>query len=188
MKMLLLVGCIVLSTVRCAIATPQVNDKIVISNHQYGIFQMPMSAYWYLDDEAPAGRIRLPPFETTSSANWRGYTAKWSISRGKLYLDNVEGQIAGKKVSDRNLIDKRFPIHARWFSGSIFISVGDFNDETNEFEYVLEFKVTDGNVVETVYHESLSIPMTWNGQPYVQSAKNEGTGSTKPEVPKATTP
>ena len=144
-------------------ATPQVNDLLHVGGHTYGIFQFPMSGYWHLKGEAPEGRVLLPEFEVTSSANWRGYVAEWSVARAKLYLVTIKGQIDGRHVRNRQIIEKRFPVHARWYTGSIFVSVGDFNAATGTFDYVLEFRIKKGDVVATAYHETLAIPMTWNG-------------------------
>lgn len=78
-------------------------------------------------------------------------------------------------VRDRQIIKKRFPIHARWFTGKIFVSVGDFDDGNNAFEYVLEFNIKDGNVRSTTFHESLKIPMTRNGLPDARAPDEDGT-------------
>ena len=163
MKSLVLSVVIGLLAAQIVSATPQVNDVIHVGGHTYGIFQFPMSGYWHLEGKAPGGRVPLPEFEVTSSANWRGYVAEWSIARRKLYLVSVKGQIDGRQVHNRQIIEKRFPVHARWYTGSIFVSVGDFNAATGTFDYVLEFRIKKGDVVATAYHETLSIPMTWNG-------------------------
>jgi hypothetical protein len=116
-------------------------------------------------------------FEVTSSANWRGYTAEWSISRGRLHLLSIEGQIDGKKVRDRQIIKRRFPVHAKWFTGKIFVAVGDFDNDEHAFDFVIEFTIEDGNVRSTSFHETLKIPLTWNGMPYARPPAGNGTES-----------
>jgi acetyl esterase/lipase len=156
----------------CLIATQsalasigRAKDTLVLGNKTFEISQLPMSAYWHVDEGPANGRVPLPKFEFTGSGNWRGYIAQWSISRGKLRLLSVEGQIAGKKVRNTQIIETRFPIHARWYTGKIFVPVGDFDDSQKAFEHVLEFSIKDGNVVANSYHEFLSFPTTWNGLP-----------------------
>ncbi|WP_037251670.1 hypothetical protein [Rhodopirellula europaea] len=166
MRIILLFAAAMLSATTPAYATVQVNDQVIVGGNTYGIFQLPMLGLWYYSDEEPDGREPIPNFEMRSSANSRGYRAIFSISCDKLYLQSIEGQIDGEEVSDRQIIPKRFPIHAHWYTGSIFISVGDYDQLTNELEYVIEFLIKRGRVVSTKYHESIKskrLPMTWNG-------------------------
>lgn len=93
MKMLLVTMALCFVVARCALATPQANDTIVVGSKTYGIFQLPMSGYWHRDDEPAEGRLPFPKFEVASSADWRGYLAKWAISRGRLHLLSIEGQL-----------------------------------------------------------------------------------------------
>lgn len=153
---------------RYALATPQANDTVVIGGNTYGIFQLPMSGYWHHDDEVAKGRLPFPKFELAPSGNYRGYIAEWSISGGKLHLLSIEGQLDGKLVRDRQIIKKRLPIHANWFTGKIYVPVGDYNDEKRGFELVLEFTIEDGEVRSTAFHDSLKISMAWNGLPSVR--------------------
>ncbi len=175
MKTLLLTFALCFVVTQGAHATPQANDSIVIGGNSYGIFQLPMSGYWRYDFEPADARLPFPKFEFTSFANWRGYIAQWSISRGKLHLRSVEGRVAGKMVRDRQIIEKSFPVHARWFTGKIFVSIGDFDDGNKAFEYVLEFNIKEGDVRSTTFHESLKIPMTWNGLPDARPPDEDGT-------------
>lgn len=175
MKTLLLTIALIFVVAQCALATPQANDTVVIGGNKYSIFQLPMSGYWHRDDEAAEGRLPFPKFEASSSGNWRGYIAEWSISRGQLHLLSIEGQLDGKKVLDRQIIKKRFPIHANWFTGKIYVAVGDYDDEKHAFDFVLEFTIEDGNVRSTAFHKSLKIPMTWNGLPNVSPPEKAGT-------------
>lgn len=162
-----------LLTTSWAFASPQANDIIRIGATKYGIFQIPMSEYWYRDGEEPKGRVPIPKFDFVTFNNWKGYYAQWSLGRDKLYLIKLKAQINGKKVRNEEIIEKRFPVHARWYTGSVFISVGDYDDTKNAFDYVIEFKIKDGNVTGTTYYESLSIPMTLNGIPDVRSGQDE---------------
>jgi hypothetical protein len=102
-------------------ATEQANDTLTLGGNTYGIFQLPMSGYWHLEGEDPRGRQPLPPFEFTSPANWRGYVAEWAISHDKLQLIGIEGQIEGNQLRNRQILDKQFPVYARWFTGKIYI-------------------------------------------------------------------
>ena len=172
MKTLLLAFLLSFVVVSDLLATPQANDTIVIGGNTYGIFQRPMTAYWHHADEQAEGRQPFPKFEVTSTANWRGYIAKWSLSRGKLFLRNLEGQVDGKQVQNRQIIKERFPVHATWYTGKVFVAVGDFNEEDQAFDYVLQFTIKNGTVSSTAWHESLPIPATWNGLPRVSPDKS----------------
>lgn len=147
-----------------ASATDQANDSIVIGGKTYGIFQLPMNGYWRYEDEKPDDRQPIPPFETPHTANWRGYTAWFSITNGRLYLDSIKGRLGGKDVADRDILDKRFPRRANWYSGSIFVSVGGYDEMSKRFRYVIEFEIERGKIMATRYRESRRIPTTWNGQ------------------------
>ncbi|WP_146533049.1 hypothetical protein [Rubripirellula reticaptiva] len=113
MKSIFILAVVVLGTARPACATIQANDSVVIGGNTCGVFQLPMSELWYYPDEEPAGRKPIPKFEMRDTANSRGYRAKFAISRGRLFLNSIEGTIDGREVLNDEIIPKRFPIHDR---------------------------------------------------------------------------
>ena len=149
--------------VTTACATRQLNDRVAINGKTYGVFQIPMNGFWRYEDEEPDNRDLFAQFDANNSANWRGYLAKFSIANGRLYLDSIKGRIDGNEVADRDIIDKRFPVRAHWYTGSIFVSIGGFDALSKRFLYVIEFSIERGKVVATHYISFRQIPMTWNG-------------------------
>jgi len=66
--------------------------------------------------------IQYPKFESTAD---RGYTAEWEVREDTLFLTSLEGRIDGKQVGLTDVFpDKKAPISATWFSGSIILPLG----------------------------------------------------------------
>ena len=66
-----------------------------------------------------------PKFDMDSTANWKGYGAKWGIKEDTLFLTSLDGRIGGKEVEISDLFPgKKPPIPATWFSGTIIIPRG----------------------------------------------------------------
>ncbi|GIX00835.1 MAG: hypothetical protein KatS3mg111_4385 [Pirellulaceae bacterium] len=167
----LIVAVVAASTVN---ATEQALDRLVLSGHEYGIEQQPMLGLWHSEDWKSEGDQPMPEFEVTSSANWRGYVATFSISDDKLILLDIEAQIDGKPATGRDLLKKRLPVVARWYTGSIFVPVGEFDYDAQASQYVIEFIVDKGSVTDTRYHQSIKIPVTWNGKPRSPKSDKKG--------------
>ena len=122
-------------------------------------------AFGILARESPRkGRHRPPTFDFTSTANWDGYIAKWFIRDKQLFLSTITGRIQGKDVKDQEILSGgRFPRHATWFTGNIYLPIGDFNDEKKEHESVLVFKIEKGDVKAMTFFPSTKIKPTWDG-------------------------
>jgi hypothetical protein len=163
MKHLLLVVVLSFAIATPAFATVQAIDSVKIGGETYGIFQIPMNGFWRYEHEEPDDRELIPSFQAPHTANHRGYIAQFAIANGQLYLDSIKGRIDGRDVSDHEIVNKRFPIRAHWYTGSIFISVGGYDPLEERFRYVIEFSIERGKVVATRYSELRRIPMTWNG-------------------------
>ncbi len=99
---------------------------------------------------------------TTSTANYRGYIARWAITGGQLYLQGFSGEAEdgfGPSVKSKRpkqmigMIDVHevdTPVPASWISGDLFCPSGDapgtrWSDFTPE-EFLL-FRVVRGRVV-----------------------------------------
>jgi hypothetical protein len=148
-----------------ALATPQKVDTLRYGVHTFPISEMPMLGLWHVGDgEPPQGKSRPPSFEVTSSANWSGYSAEWGIARGKLLLFSISGRIKGKQVRNKAILpNESFPAVATWFTGKIHLPVGDFNEDTQEYESVIVFEIDKGVVRSKQYLPAARLPRTWNG-------------------------
>ncbi len=146
-----------------ASATEQMRDRIVINGNSFALNQALMRSLWHKHGEEPAGREPMPAFTARSTANWRGYFAMFAIEDGKLYLTRIDGRILGKELTNDEIIPKPFPVHADWYTGSVFVSIGGFETRSTGYRYVIEFSIEKGNVVETRYSDARQIPPTWNG-------------------------
>ncbi|MFG0253719.1 MAG: hypothetical protein ACF787_01260 [Rhodopirellula sp. JB053] len=182
MKRLLVLLCLSAILATQAHATQQINDRLVVNGKTYGIFQLPMNGYWRREDEPADDRKVHPLFDATNSSNWRDYVATFAIANGRLYLNSIEGRINGEDVADREIIEKRFPVRAHWYTGSIFISVGGYDMSSKRFEYVIEFAIERGKLVRTRYTESRRIPMTWNG---LAPSQSTGSGTEPSDAPES---
>lgn len=73
----------------------------------------------------------VPPFEASSTANWRGYVARWRVTEGRLYLTGItasvllaNGQLL--EVSGRTALGgRRLPMLADFVSGEWRVFRGD---------------------------------------------------------------
>ena len=171
---------IVLLATSIASATEQVRDRLEINGRTYAIEQQPMLGLWHSVDLKSGGEKPMPKFSVTSSANWRGYVATFSIANDKLYLLEIEAEVGSKPKTGRELIGKRLPTVARWFSGSIFVPVGDYDQDAGASRYVIEFVIDKGLITDTRFFSSLKLPYTWNGRP---DSKPAGTRPSREKVP-----
>ncbi|REK09912.1 MAG: hypothetical protein DWQ37_17555 [Planctomycetota bacterium] len=106
-----------------------------------------------------------PKLEVTSSNNWGGYTAAWRIAGGKLLLDTISGRLDGEAVRDEALLPgKKFPVVATWFTGKLHLPIGDYNEQTQEYEFVIVFDIEKGIVQSKAMSMSARISRTWNGR------------------------
>lgn len=131
-----------------AMASPQILDKLRFGGQTYGIWQSPMTEFWHFGKgDVPKGKVSPPQFEVTSFNNWFGFIAKWEIRNSRLFLVSVHGQVAGQKLKNEALLPNRtFPVEADWFTGRIFLAVGDYSEITNEYEAVIVFNIDRGQV------------------------------------------
>ena len=161
-----LVVCVVAAFVSSmACASPQALDRLEYGGKKYAIHQSPMSGAWHEGEgEPPAGKFRRPTFDFRSFNNWGGYTASWGIRDKKLYLNHIEGRIDGKDVQNEAVLPKkRFPVVARWFTGKIHVSVGGYNQDTEEHEAIVVFEIDKGIVKSMSFVPSGKIVATWDG-------------------------
>lgn len=77
---------------------------------------------------------------------------------------SINGRIKGKDVKDKAILsDMTFPVVATWFTGKIHLPVGDFNEDTQEYESVIVFDVDKGIVKSKTFFPSARLSYSWNG-------------------------
>lgn len=113
-------------------ATPQAFDRLRFQGQDY-VVQFPVPS------PLPSNRVVVSgagetPCADACSANWRGYSASWAVTDGKLWLrDYVAG---GCRTHQQGLeavracIDgsaQALPLEASWFSGAVWMFFERFN-------------------------------------------------------------
>ncbi len=112
-----------------ASATAQAPDILILNEHTEALNTNPLQSY--LEEHPKA----LPRADFSSSNNWRGYVATWSIEEDMLILKRVDVRFRSpetpddfSKVIKRNVISDMFPdierVVAIWYSGALIIPQG----------------------------------------------------------------
>lgn len=110
--------------------TAQISDTIAIDGVDHPLFSEPLEAYY-----AEASR---PPFASTSTANWRGYVARWEIRDGRLHLTGISAELCDDAprsgwncerrrqvgLADLFRAETGGTVFARWFSGVLRVPMG----------------------------------------------------------------
>jgi hypothetical protein len=98
-------------------ATVQEDDGLVVNGESGSIDEQPLTKV--ISD-------RRLNFTATSTANYRGYVAQWSIDEGKLYLTDFTGSVRGKKKTLGWLFPKaKGKVPADWYTGTIEVNLGN---------------------------------------------------------------
>ena len=155
-------------------STAQRGDVIFIYGEQWELLGDPIA-----EDSDLFHRVRgvLPKERATSSNNWRGYVAYWSVRNDIIYLDSIKvplfsfetGQECEQLIPEddiRSVFNEFYidnEIIATWFSGNIRVGKGNIvryehigYDRNVEHEQILTVK--DGNIVNRVsYHNGIVV-------------------------------
>lgn len=106
-------------------ATAQAPDYILIKGKEYALNTNPLQKHLEEIKWQPPKEARI------SSANWRGYIAKWEIKNGYLLLKNVTILVGVKKQGSdvrksilRTLFSSKKAITASWYSGALIVPDG----------------------------------------------------------------
>jgi hypothetical protein len=120
---LLISALLLLGTSAAAFATGQIPDVIRVGRAEYPLFSNPLEKLYQT--------VRRPDFtetaEASSSGNWRGYVARWTIDGDRLYLTDIRSYIRGKRITLRQLFPGRVRdrrVLADWYSGSLRVPDG----------------------------------------------------------------
>ena len=128
-----------------AAVTAQIADTIAIDGNDHALFSEPLEAY-YRD-------LPRPAFIPESTANWRGYVARWEIRAGRLFLIGIRAEICDvpmfgwdctglrRKVGLGDLFaPEDGVVFAGWFSGTLRVPVGaQIQYQHMGYESVFEF-------------------------------------------------
>lgn len=110
--------------------TAQDPDRIRYRQRVYDLFSEPLEDYFTELHPKPES------FAGLCSACWRGYMARWSIRKGKLYLDRIQPDLDCNAREDESRDDayRRYlaeifpnstaPVFADWFSGELVLVTG----------------------------------------------------------------
>jgi hypothetical protein len=137
----------VLAAPQPAFATVQSLDSIRCDSRDCFIWcDYPLEYVW------KDNHSRRPRFDEGSTANRKGYTAKWEIRDSKLWLVSFKAEIGGKPVEiGRVLPGQKLPVQATWFTGMLRVPTGEsltpgllFNAK---FERLDIFDVKNGVVI-----------------------------------------
>ena len=140
--------------------TAQLADSLLIDGVEHRLLGSP------LDPLLASFVGRTPELVPSSTADWRGFTARWRLDRDRLLLEDVSGTVrdpAGRAVPagpDVLLPGHALPCLATWMNGAVRIAAGDVVryvhrgwESRYEREWVLT--VVDGVVVD---HDQLAVP------------------------------
>ena len=87
--------------------TDQEMEFVVIDGSEFVFLDRHLSSFWE----------KAPEFDVQFSSNWAGYTARWEIKDGKLWLTAFSAKLKGKVVEPKDLFHAELPIHAKWVNG-----------------------------------------------------------------------
>jgi hypothetical protein len=165
LKRLVLFVAIFVATTPRAWATVQQSDELRWGEQTYYILQSPMFGLWHIGpDNPPQGKMREPDFEWTTTANRKGYSPVWEIRDQKLFLQSITGRLAGKDLADQMILSgKKFPLQATWFSGKIFLPIGNYDANTRQYDAVIVFDIDQGNVKSMTFIPAARAMGSWNG-------------------------
>jgi hypothetical protein len=108
--------------------TAQIADRIIIGNKRYSLFSEPFHVFLitaYKGNPRPEWIHLLP----TSTANWRGYQATWSIVDNQLFLNRITGTYQNergtlKRLNLKLIFGSADPVMANWYSGTLKVPDG----------------------------------------------------------------
>ncbi len=87
--------------------TDQEMEIVVIDGSEFQFLDWHLNSFWE----------KAPEFDVQSTSNWAGYTAKWEIKDGKLWLTAFSAKLKGKVVEPKDVFHAELPIHATWVNG-----------------------------------------------------------------------
>ena len=161
-KLFVLICCLAISF--GAWATGQDGDIIIINSERWILLGKPIEAHSAIYNDLLKV---LPQGRTTTTANWDGYTAYWSIKRERLCLDSIAVEFYNKerqRHNERSLPSaelrrvfkdffERQNIVATWFTGKLRVAKGDViyyqhDGYERNYEFEQTMAVKNGKITE----------------------------------------
>jgi hypothetical protein len=138
--------------------TAQDPDRIRYQRRVYDLSSEPLEDYFNEHRPKPES------FAGICSACWRGYMARWSIRKGKLYLDRIQPYLDGDAREDESQDDTYHrhmaeifpntpsPIFADWFTGELILVSGKIIEYVHlpyatAYENEIVIQIHRGNLV-----------------------------------------
>lgn len=108
-------------------ATSQVADGVRYQSKDCWLLKCPLESLWVKPRDRRTGYpADRPDFDMDTTANRKGYTARWEVRDSKLYLVSFNAEINRKRVKFSQLVSgAKLPYHAKWFTGKLHIPTGD---------------------------------------------------------------
>ena len=156
-RSLLLVSLALLIAIPSVHATEQTPDRITVNGRTAELQVNPLDAY------LKAHPDRQP--KATSSANWRGYLADWSIVDNQLLLTRIyredmeerDGEIihTQQEIHGAIMPNTELPVQATWFSGVLIVGHGGGHGDAHmgysqHYGTVELFRIEAGVVTKSV--------------------------------------
>ena len=126
-------------------ATEQARDTVTFAGQQHMMLERPLNDFLR---RLPA----IPRFDIPSTANYKGYTTGWQVTDSRFYLTSFSATTNRQPYSVTLLFpDRRLPILADWYSGTIHIVSGreTLANGYRTYERVTAFRVTNGVLTAT---------------------------------------
>lgn len=138
--------------------TAQDPDRIRYQRRVYDLFPEPLEDYFNEHRPKPESFVGI------CSACWRGYMTRWSIRKGKLYLDRIRPYLDGNAREDKShdvayhrhmaeiFPNSPSPIFADWFSGELILVSGKIIEYVHlpyatAYENEIVIQIHRGNLV-----------------------------------------
>jgi hypothetical protein len=103
--------------------TAQVPERLFYAGETLPLFGNPL--FGYLEQHA-----KFDLFQSTCTANWRGYVGSWAITEERLYLTNLVGRLRDGTPADLQTVfpESMGSVFADWYSGSLRVPQGKLLD------------------------------------------------------------
>ena len=131
--------------------TAQVTDEIAYKGSVWDIRAEPLRPWLKAHGDIRRAFERARPH----SANWRGYTANWTVESGNVLLTNVTSDA----IRRPDALRQRLPIGAAWISGDLPLL--DPKEVMSEVATLIVLTVVNG----TVQHERRTSVNLYRGGP-----------------------
>ncbi|RDZ27580.1 hypothetical protein DX914_13065 [Lysobacter silvisoli] len=136
-----------------ALATAQIPDVLLIDGKEHALNTNPLDAHLQAKGWTP------PKEGLISSANWRGYVARWAVADGQLLLKDVTIMVEAKdeEMARKSILADLFPgktqIVADWYTGALIVPDGKMIHYVHmgygsTYDHYQVLRVSSGRVIE----------------------------------------